>query len=275
MTRKADLLAIDMDGTLLRSDNTLSKRNIQAVHAFHEAGGKVFLISGRPDGMTFPYVAELDDVDLYASFNGAYFGNKKGEALWSKTIEEKTLKELFVYLNSKEYPFSYLSKDGLYSNWGSFAVFENQAKLAISLAKKHGLPEIWIRPFSEDFLLHLPDIYKIVVFKKNTEEDEELVRCLDENEELTVTSSRPFMYDISEKGVGKGDTLLRCEQILGIGKERTCVLGDYYNDMVMFPYAGIRIAMGNAPDDVKKAADHVVSSNEEDGVAEAVERYLL
>ena len=275
MTRKADLLAIDMDGTLLRNDNTLSKRNIEAVHAFHEAGGKVFLISGRPDGMTLPYVAELEDVDLYASFNGAYFGNKKGEVLWSKTIEEATLKRIFTGLCEREYSFSFLGKDGLYSNWGSFAVFEKQAQLAISLAKKHGLPEIWIRPFGEDFLSHLPDIYKIVIFKKNTEEDYILYHALETDEELTVTSSRPFMYDLSRKGVGKGDTLLRCERILGIEKERTCVLGDYYNDLVMFPHAGIRIAMGNSPDDVKKAADHVVSSNEEDGVAEAIERYLL
>ena len=93
--RKADLIAIDMDGTLLRSDNTLSNRNIEAVHAFHEAGGKVFLISGRPDGMTLPYVAELDDVDLYASFNGAYFGDRQGKALWARPIEENTLRSVY------------------------------------------------------------------------------------------------------------------------------------------------------------------------------------
>ncbi len=273
--RKADLIAIDMDGTLLRSDNTLSNRNIEAVHAFHEAGGKVFLISGRPDGMTLPYVAELDDVDLYASFNGAYFGDRRGKALWSRPIEEKTLRSVYAFLSERKYSFSFLGKDGLHSNWGSFAVFGKQAQLCVDLARKHGLPEIWIRPFEEDFLSHLPVIYKIVIFKKDTEEDEELHASLVSGGELTVTSSRPFMFDVSQKGVGKGDTLLRCQKILGIPKERTAVLGDYYNDLVMFPCAGIRIAMGNAPEDVKKAADHVVSSNEEDGVAEAIERYLL
>ena len=192
--RKADLIAIDMDGTLLRSDNTLSNRNIEAVHAFHEAGGKVFLISGRPDGMTLPYVAELDDVDLYASFNGAYFGDRQGKALWSRPIEENTLRSVYAFLSERKYSFSFLGKDGLHSNWGSFAVFGKQAQLCVDLARKHGLPEIWIRPFEEDFLSHLPVIYKIVIFRKDTEEDEELHASLEASGELTVTSSRPFMF---------------------------------------------------------------------------------
>ena len=90
-----------------------------------------------------------------------------------------------------------------------------------------------------------------------------------------MTSSRPSIYDVSAEGVDKGLAVRMARKALGIEKEKVCVIGDFYNDMAMFSEAGLSIAMGNAPEEVRQKADKTVSSNNEDGVAEAIEKYLL
>lgn len=272
--RRYDLLALDMDGTLLHSDLSLSERNIEAIRSYHEEGGKVFLISGRPDVMTLPYVLEMGDVDLYAAFNGALLGTNDGREIFSSGIEKKTLERACAVLKERSYSFSLLTKEGMYSNWGSFSFFGRQNEIASSLARKHGIPEGWLKPLEE--FDREKTFYKIVIFKKEEEEEnEKLLEELGKDSSLTITSSRSFMYDVSGSGIDKGSALQRGMDYFGIDRERVCVMGDYYNDVPMFQEAGLSIAMGNAPEEVRQKADKTVSSNNEDGVAEAIEKYLL
>ena len=272
--RKADLLALDMDGTLLHRDLALSDRNREALKAFREEGGIVFLCSGRPTGMTLPYVYEISS-EVYSSNNGAYIGTKDGKEIFSMPIGKKTLHDIYDYVTEGGFRFSFLCAGGLYSNRGDFSVFATQNEIAMELARKHRLPEIWIRSFSKEDIDGLPDIYKAVIFKKGNEEDGGLLKYLYENEDISVTFSRSFMIDISRRGINKGSTLERCMDYLNIRKERVCAIGDYYNDVEMFERAGMSVAMGNSPEEVKRKATYTVSSCDEDGVAEAIEKYLL
>jgi Cof subfamily protein (haloacid dehalogenase superfamily) len=271
--RKYDLLAIDMDGTLLHTDSSLSDKNREALYHFHEAGGKTVLISGRPDLMTLPYVHELGDVDLYAAYNGALLADKNRNVLFSREIEEETAEKTCDCLKEKGFEFSILFREGIYSNKRSFSEFGKQNELVDRLAEKHGTPKGVLLPLEKR---KDEAVYKFVVFKKEEEEENrEVLERLQKDSSLTVTSSRPSIYDVSAEGVDKGLAVRTARKALEIEKEKVCVIGDFYNDVPMFQEAGLSIAMGNAPEEVRQKADKTVSSNNEDGVAEAIEKYLL
>lgn len=271
--RKYDLLAIDMDGTLLHTDSSLSDKNREALYHFHEAGGKIVLISGRPDLMTLPYVHELGDVDLYAAYNGALLADKNRNVLFSREIEEETVEKTCDCLKEKGFEFSLLVREGTYSNKRSFSEFGKQNELVDHLAEKHGIPKGVLLPLEKR---KDEAVYKFVIFKKEEEEENrEVLERLQKDSSLTVTSSRPSIYDVSARDVDKGLAVRIARKALGIEKEKVCVIGDFYNDVPMFSEAGLSIAMGNAPEEVRQKADKTVSSNNEDGVAEAIEKYLL
>ena len=87
--------------------------------------------------------------------------------------------------------------------------------------------------------------------------------------------SEPFFLEILPKGIDKAQRLEVLLGILGISREEMIACGDGYNDLTMIQYAGLGIAMENAVFPVRKAADYITASNEEDGVALAVEKFLL
>ncbi len=95
------------------------------------------------------------------------------------------------------------------------------------------------------------------------------------SEQLSVMRSKPFFLEFTEKGVTKGTSLSILIDRLGIKREEVIAMGDSYNDAAMIEFAGLGIAMGNAPDDIKQIADYVTDTNNNDGVAKAVEKFIL
>ncbi|MNJ58743.1 Sugar phosphatase YidA [compost metagenome] len=93
--------------------------------------------------------------------------------------------------------------------------------------------------------------------------------------ELNVVRSKPYFLEFTEAGVDKGTSLHHLIQQLGIKQEEVIAIGDSYNDLAMIKFAGLGVAMGNAPDDIKAIADHVTDTNMEDGEAKVVETYML
>jgi len=90
-----------------------------------------------------------------------------------------------------------------------------------------------------------------------------------------VARSQPYYCDVIAPGIDKGRLIILLSRQLGIPQQEILVLGDMENDLEMFRVAGFSIAMGNASDAVKRVADAVTLSNEEDGLAAAIERYVL
>ena len=87
--------------------------------------------------------------------------------------------------------------------------------------------------------------------------------------------SKPFFLEFTEAGVTKGTSLNQLIQKLGIKREEVIAMGDSYNDQAMIEFAGLGVAMGNAPDDIKEIANYVTDTNMNDGVAKVVEKFVL
>lgn len=87
--------------------------------------------------------------------------------------------------------------------------------------------------------------------------------------------SKPYFLEFTEKGVTKGTSLDQLIQACGIKREEVIAIGDSYNDLSMIEFAGLGVAMGNAPDDIKEIADLVTETNMNDGVAKVVEEFIL
>ena len=87
--------------------------------------------------------------------------------------------------------------------------------------------------------------------------------------------SKPFFLEFTEAGVTKGTSLNKLIQKLGIKREEVIAMGDSYNDQAMIEFAGLGVAMGNAPDDIKEIANYVTDTNMNDGVAKVVEKFVL
>jgi Cof subfamily protein (haloacid dehalogenase superfamily) len=92
---------------------------------------------------------------------------------------------------------------------------------------------------------------------------------------LSVMRSKPFFLEFTEEGVTKGTSLNHLIGQLGITREEVIAIGDSYNDLAMIEFAGLGVAMGNAPDDIKEKADYVTDTNMNDGVAKVVEKFVL
>ncbi len=264
------LVAIDMDGTLLKEDKTISERTKKAIQSAREKGVTVVLATGRPIEGVSRYLEELDmytENDYVLSYNGAL-------------IQKTKSKEAVAKVALKGEDLHYLRKlsDELGVNIHAFS-------------EKSGL----ITPKNSKYTEVEADINKIEIHEINIDnisDDEVMIKIMmiDEPEILgaameklpkevyekyTVVRSAPFFLEFLNKKVNKGVGVELLAKHLGIKKEEVMTFGDAGNDLHMIKYAGLGVAMENAFDEVKEAADYITDSNENDGVAKAIEKFIL
>ena len=116
---------------------------------------------------------------------------------------------------------------------------------------------------------------KIRAVFRHTEDREEAMRRLEEMDEGIVTSSSKIDLEVNAKGINKGLGLVWLGEKLGIKREEIMACGDHLNDYEMLKEVGFAVAMGNAMEELKEIADYVTDTNDEDGVAKAIERFVL
>ncbi|MEE0520618.1 MAG: Cof-type HAD-IIB family hydrolase [Bacteroidaceae bacterium] len=264
------LVAIDLDGTLVRSDQTVSARTVRTLIRLQQTGVKVAIASGRPTYGTMP-VAET----LHLKDHGGYVMSYNGGELY----ECATDRQLFASLME-----------------------ESVKPIICSCAKEHGLPVMtyigsevvtedgeneYIRYSSmrnrmktrvvDDFLSAAScPITKCIIVGN----PERLVAVEKEMREklggkADAYRSEPFFLEIVPQGIDKAKGLEKLLNIIKVKREECMAFGDGYNDMSMIEYAGTGVAMGNAQEEVKRIATMVTSSNNEDGVAEVIERMFF
>jgi Cof subfamily protein (haloacid dehalogenase superfamily) len=266
-----DLIAIDMDGTLLDSAHTLSPRVKAAIAAARARGVRIVLATGRPFCGIEEYLEQLglDSEDEYCiTFNGAVIQNATG----TKSVAETTLGyDDFIYCEK-------VARDlGVHFH----VLYERSMMTPNADISSHTVRDAYIS--------RTPLLYRSVEqvdpswrFRKFMMVDHAAI--LDKAiahlppelmQRYTVVKSAADFLEILNPEAGKGRALATLAAHLGVPAERIMAIGDQENDLVMLEFAGVAVAMGNAIDAVKALADHVTSSNNEDGVALAIERYVL
>lgn len=264
------LVAIDMDGTLLKEDKTISERTKKAIQSAREKGVTVVLATGRPIEGVSRYLKELDmysEKDYVLSYNGAL-------------IQKTKSKEAVAKVALKGEDLHYLRK------------LSNELGVNIhAFSEKKGL----ITPKNSKYTEVEAEINNIEIHEMNIDnisDDEVMIKIMmiDEPEILekavgnlpkevyekyTVVRSTPFFLEFLNKDVNKGVGVEMLAKHLGLNKDSVMTLGDAGNDLHMIEYAGLGIAMENAFDEVKEAADYITDSNDNDGVAKAIEKFIL
>lgn len=268
---KYKLLVLDVDGTLLNDAKEITKRTLSALLKIQQMGVRVVLASGRPSYglMKVAKTLELGNYGGFIlSYNGCQIINaQNGEILFERRINP----EMLPYLEKKA------RKNG-------FALFTYHDNLILTNNSddEHVLDEAELNDLvvieEEEFLTAIdfaPCKCMLV------SDDEAALVALEEHWKkrlsgvLDVFRSEPFFLEVVPCSVDKANTLGALLEHLGVKREEVMAIGDGTCDVAMLQLAGMGVAMGQAPDSVKACADYITASNEEDGVAAAVEKMIL
>lgn len=263
------LIALDMDGTLLNNENKISSANYEAIQQARENGVKIVLASGRPLVGFKKYLEELDLIskeDYAVAFNGALVQSSEGGEIISKTTltldDYKYLyelsKELKVNIHALTETTVISPKDNKYTRHEA-----DMNGISIEISKVSDVP-------------YDTTIVK-VMFIDDPEIIEEVVKKIPESvsDKYTIVRSAPFFLEFLNKSVNKGAGVAALAKRLNIRQEEVICIGDAGNDIHMIKYAGLGVAMGNAFPEVKKVANFITKTNEEDGVAHVINKFVL
>jgi len=267
---KYKLLVLDLDGTLTNSKKEITRHTKETLIKAQEAGLKVVLASGRPTYGVAPLANELE-LQKYEGYILAYNG---GEIIDWKTRELMYEKQL----DSDLLPYLYRCAKG---NDFAIVTYENEYVLTEKPDDEYVLKEA---------LLNVMKIKKVDNFLEAVKHP--ITKCLIVGEpsrlallekemyeklkdRMGVFRSEPYFLELVPKGIDKAQSLSVLLEEIGMTKNEMIAIGDGFNDLSMIQYAGLGIAMENAQDVVKQAADFITLSNEEDGVAYAVEKFYL
>lgn len=268
---KYKLLVLDVDGTLLNNDKQISPRTLAALLKVQQMGVHIVLASGRPTYGILP-VAKMLELGHYGgyilSYNGAQIIDaRNGEVLFEKRINPEML--------------PYLEKKARKNGFALFTYTEDRM-VADDASNEHILREAELNNMK---LEEEPEFSIAVDFSPSkcmlVSDDEEALIGLEEhwkkrlNGVLDVFRSELYFLEVVPCSVDKANTLGILLEKIGVSTEEVVAIGDGVCDFSMIQMAGLGIAMGNAQDSVKACADVVTASNDEDGVALAVEKAIL
>ncbi len=266
MARKVSLLLADVDGTLVTKEKTLTEQAIAAVRALHERGIGFAVTSGRPPKGMAMLIGPLAIETPIAGFNGGLFVQPDMSIIEARTLP-RDVADTAVEM---------ILRAGL-DAW----VYSGDDWIVHKKDAPHVAREEWTVKFPPiergDFGDALDQAVKIV----GVSDDLELMKRVEKQaqealgDRASAARSQPYYLDVTHPHANKGDVVVQLAKMLNLPADEFATIGDQPNDMLMFRRGGLSIAMGNAGDEVKAAADEVSTSSEDEGFANAVHRFVL
>jgi len=265
MTSRPRLMALDVDGTLLRSDGTLTTRTRDALRAADRAGWHVVLVTGRPLPYVLPLVRELAVGEFVVAANGATVCEIGTGAVLDQSSLPGHVVRLAVASARRAVPglrLAVTTLRGMHVELG----FDQLAPLSKADAI-----------VVDDAMPHPDDtVHSTVLFALGMDARTVLVQvaAVVPPDVHVSPSGLPGSVELTAPGVHKGSGLARLCERLGVEPRDVVAFGDGLNDHEMLTWAGHGVAMGNAGDATKAVAAEVTASNDDDGVASVVERLV-
>ena len=258
------LIAVDMDGTLLNSSSQLTNATVEAVKFAVERGIKFVLSTGRPYEAIVPFISRLGLEDMpYIIYNGAMV-MVNGEIIYSCEIDVETALEIVKEGHKRGANMVCWSKNKLYAEQLNERVIKYKSISDVtpvivddlSVVARQGLTKfVWL----DD----------IPTTNKNFEELEAVL-----GDRVNVHPTRVDFLEFVNKDCSKATAISILEKRYDIPNSQTVGVGDGFNDIAMIDYAGLGVAMDNAPDGVKKHAQYVTDSCDNDGVAKLIYKLI-
>lgn len=243
---KYRLLALDMDGTLLTDDHKISPETAKWIHKAADAGVHVCLSTGRGYKEAAPFGAELGLDTPMITVNGSEIWKNPRELLHRELFDPNIIRKMHDLAVSYRVWFWAYSVEGLFNeeNWYEGVVLEKQ----------------WLK------------------FGYNVDDDDirhEIMMELQNWGGLEITNSTPWNIEVNPQGINKASGIRTVCKLLSIDMAETIAVGDSLNDLAAIQSAGIGVAMGNAQLAVKENADFVTASNNEDGIALVIRKFIF
>ena len=256
------LVGSDLDGTLLLHE-VLSPENMAAISEMKKRGICFAVNSGRTISEMPRAVLENPDIRYYIGADGGIIWDKETGETMSVAMSRRSVRSVLDILYSS--PTLITARHGGVSYTDAeLCTAEGYEAHRVSKPYRRFI-DYYVKKVDgfKSFVYELPEIEMICVFFAN---DGDMAECRAKIEalgEFAVASSEPTNLEIFHKRAGKGSTLLALADLLGIPHERTIAVGDSRNDMDMIEKAGISLAMANATDELKAAADRTICFCEE------------
>ena len=274
MKKEIELVAMDIDGTILGKNKTLSERTKTVFQKAAEKGIHLVVASGRAVQAVPEEIRRLQGVEYVISSNGSsIFRLSDGQRIYEKDLTSDQIDALLAFYDGYSCPIEVFIQGHPYT---SEAYYHEPEKfgadsLAAEYVRTTRCPVADIRQFIQK---HKKEIDGVNFIVYDPELKKEMRSHLESFGGLYVTSSVPRYIEISHGDVCKRNALIWLNGFLGIPREHTVAFGDGENDLEMIQYAGIGVAMGNGTDGLKAAADVIARPCDEDGVARLLEEML-
>jgi Cof subfamily protein (haloacid dehalogenase superfamily) len=261
------LVIADVDGTLVTQEKILTQRVIQSVMALRAAGIKFAVTSGRPPRGMAMLIDPLKIDEPLAAFNGGVIIKPDlttivRENFLPRAMVEKVIKIIL---------------DHTLDVW----IYTGHEWYVRDVNAPHVAREQWTVKFSPVVVPGFEGLLENIAKVVGVSDDLEAVqRCEKDAQEAcgdqaSAARSQPYYLDVTHPKANKGEVVLAMSELLNTPVDQIATIGDMPNDVLMFRKSGISIAMGNASPEVQKAATYVTASNEEEGFAEAMEKFVL
>jgi len=257
------LLALDLDGTLTNSKKEITPPTLLAIEETIRRGVKIILASGRPV-LGIKKIAQILNLYEKGGYIIAYNGGQIIDCLTNKVIFERLL-PINCYNEICELAREFGVCALTYDEHGVVAESDDTAYV-IKEAYNNSIPIRKVARIENEIT---PPVVKFMIVG----EPEKISTALDEAQKrfkgrINVFLSEPYFMELTSPGIEKKSALKFLIEHLGIQREELTAIGDGLNDIPMLEFAGYAVAMANAYDEVKKIADYITLSNEEDGIAD-------
>lgn len=281
------LIATDLDGTLLNSRKEISKENITAIKYAESNGIKVIIATGRSYFDAHSICKRAGISTYIIGSNGASIHTPLGDQISSVPMSKGDVQDIIHCLENHNLYYE------VYTNKGIYTFPDKKEILYIELSKASPEnPQLNISLLQKDLetLSAQFGYYSVDNYNNILERDEKHYKIFtlsfDEvkrkagidsfinMEHLSLVSSGDYNFEISSQHASKGNSLEKLSSILGISPEDVMAIGDSYNDVSMLKTAGCGVAMGNANDEIKGLCNIITDTNDKNGVAKAIYRFV-
>lgn len=260
------IVALDMDGTLLNSQHQLSPRNEAALAELHRRGIPIVFATGKTRHSAVPIIERLGLKTPGVYVQGLLIANADGSVRYQRTLDQDLAEEIAQFAAEMDC--------AMVAYAGNRIITDQRNELTDIFIRYH---EPTPEPYgSWEAAFAATPVNKFIIISTRAGIDQMRPQLEARvNGRATVVQALDYMVEILPHGASKGDGVRRLLEELNIDPQNMLAIGDGENDIEMLQMAGIGVAMGNAMPSARAAADYITTTNDEDGVAAAIERFVL
>ncbi|MYL50730.1 Cof-type HAD-IIB family hydrolase [Halobacillus litoralis] len=282
-----DMIAIDLDGTLLNSANEISKNNIRAIQRAQSEGVEVIIATGRASFDVQNLFSNLELNTWVISANGATIHRPDGALFSSIPMGKEDVTEILGWFEKEGFYYEAIDDEAILTPQNGRELMNieldriRSANLKTDVTRLERAAE---KQFSQTGFSHVDsykeivdrerNVYNILAFSFEEEKLQKGWERFKNHPDLTLVSSADHNFELEHRLASKGNAVMHLARQLNRSIERTAVIGDSLNDLSMMNVAGYSAAMGNGKAEVKEACHFLTKTNDEDGVAHAINHFL-